>query len=86
MEIVRRGGIDAILKALVNHGGAAAVQLQECRALQHADLSQKDGVIELVQQAMSGTNATANTKKFGQHLLEKLRPACLPFTTGLDDS
>ena len=79
--IAEAGGIEAIVAALEQHPADAAVQEQGCWALMGIGWSQRAlqkriaqaGAAAAVERAVAAPGATANTKKSGQQLLDKLR-------------
>ena len=81
MKIAEEGGIKVIVAAMHGHTANAVVQEYACGALYNIGWSNKglqqqiksEGAEEVVQRAMRSSNATANTKKFGQHLLNNLK-------------
>ena len=80
VKIAKLGGIELILKVMKDHPTIAGVQEYACYALLHIgwsnrDLQQrikKEGAEQEVRKAMSASNATADTKKWGQQLLDRL--------------
>ena len=79
LEIANLGGIQAILKAMKDHATEAKVQEKACLALDYLSayaenkaLMMGGGGEEVVRTAMAAANATDNTKKHGQKLLDAL--------------
>ena len=78
--IAKEGGIPLILAALDNHAKHAGVVELACWALNNIGWSDKTlqksikdaGAEKLVRTAVGWSDATANTKKWGQRLLDKL--------------
>ena len=78
--IAKEGGIPLILAALDNHAKHAGVVEQACWALYNIGWSDKTvqksikdaGASKLVRAAVARLDATADTKKYGQMLLDKL--------------
>ena len=78
--IAKEGGIPLILAALDNHAKHAGVVEWACRALNNVGWSDKTvqksikdaGAEKLVRTAVGWSDATANTKKWGQMLLDRL--------------
>jgi hypothetical protein len=79
VAIAAQGGIAAVVAAMRAHTGHAGVQEYGCRALNNLAANadnkstiKREGSQEVVQRAMAASNATENTKKWGQALLDKL--------------
>jgi hypothetical protein len=80
VNIAALGGIDDLLKAMEEHPAHAGVQEQACAALLNIGTSNRDrqqrikraGAAEQVGRAMAASNATDDTKKWGQMLLDRL--------------
>jgi len=80
VNIAALGGIEALLKAMEEHPAHAGVQEQACAALLNIGTSNRDrqqrikraGAAEQVGRAMAASNATDDTKKWGQMLLDRL--------------
>ena len=79
VEIANLGGVQAILKAMKEHAAQANVQAKACGALytlsfnaENKALIKKEGGEELVRRAMAASDATDNTKEYGQKLLDRL--------------
>ena len=78
--IATEGGIPLILAALDNHAKHAGVVEEACWALNNVGSSDKTvqksikdaGAEKMVRTAVGWSDATANTKKYGQQLLDKL--------------
>ena len=79
-KIAALGGIDALLKAMEEHPAHAGMQEEACAALLNMGTSNRDmqqrikraGAAEQVGRAMAASNATDDTKKWGQMLLDRL--------------
>ena len=77
--IAKAGGIPLILAALDNHAEHADVAQWACSALCNIGWSDKAlqkikdaGAVKLVRAAVGRSDATADTKKWGQQLLTRL--------------
>ena len=78
--IAKEGGIKRLLAALDNHAKHAGVVEQACGALCSIGWSDKAlqksikdaGAVKLVRAAVGRSNASSNTRKWGQRLLGKL--------------
>ena len=75
----RVGGIEALVTAMQGHAADPGVQEEACWALFNLSLVAENkvkisklGASEPVRRAMAAANATENTKKWGQMLLDKL--------------
>ena len=73
------GGIEALLKAMKDHPTITEVQQQACAALYNLSGNAENkvkisnlGAEEHVRRAMAAANATEDTKKWGQWLLDRL--------------
>jgi hypothetical protein len=80
LPIARLGSIEAILKAMKELLHRRGVQEQACGALDNLAFNNAEnkmkisklGAKDQVRRAMAAANATENTKKYGQRLLDKL--------------
>jgi len=79
VQIARLGGIEALLTAMKELPAHPEVQQQACLALYNLSLSPESraqiarlGAEEQVRRAMAAANATEDTKKWGQVLLDRL--------------
>ena len=79
VKIPNLGGIEALLKAMQDHPAHPEVQQAVCGALFNLSLVAENkvkisnlGVEEEIRRAMAAANATENTKKWGQNLLNRL--------------
>ena len=80
VKVAALGGIQALLKAMDEHPESVDVQEQACAALLNIGTSNGDrqqrikraGAAEQVGRAMAASNATDDTKKWGQMLLDRL--------------
>ena len=79
VKIAAQGGIEALLKAMKDHPTHPGVQEGACWALFNLSFNAENkvkifnlGVEEPVRRAMAAANATENTKKYVQKLLDKL--------------
>ena len=80
VQIAALGGIETLLKAMEEHPAHSVVQEEACAALLNLGTSNRDmqqrikraGAAEQVGRAMAASNATDDTKKWGQILLDRL--------------
>ncbi len=81
VRIAAEGGVGAIVKALQNHPADAKVQEAGCAALHNLTTNNSDnkakaksaGAEDAVKRAMALQDATAETKQWGQIVLERLK-------------
>jgi len=73
------GGIEALATSMKTHQASALVQQNACGALDNLALNaslrgriKAAGGVELAKRAVSASDATANTKRVGKKLLDKL--------------
>ena len=79
VKLSNLGGIEALLKAMKDHPTVPGVQEQACAALNNLSGNAENkvkisklGSKDQVRRAMAAANATENTKKWGQKLLDRL--------------
>jgi hypothetical protein len=80
VKIAEAGGIEAVVQAMETHNTRVLVQKRSCLALSNlaaqGSLRQRikaAGGVELVKHAVNASNATADSKSWGNNLLDKLK-------------
>jgi dihydroorotate dehydrogenase len=79
VKIAAAGGIETLATAMETHQGSALLQQHACLALHSLAINARlrerikaAGGVELAKRAVSASDATERTKKYGEALIEKL--------------